>query len=67
MGKRLRTLIPMPRSKFIKVKCSMCGYENVVFSHASYPAKCVLCGAQIVKPTGGKVRIINAEVLSVLE
>ncbi|MCS7127859.1 MAG: 30S ribosomal protein S27e [Sulfolobales archaeon] len=67
MGKRLRTPIPTSRSNFIKVKCSVCGYENVIFSHASYPAKCVLCGTQIVKPTGGKARIINAEVLSVLE
>ncbi|MEM1532558.1 MAG: 30S ribosomal protein S27e [Desulfurococcaceae archaeon] len=67
MGKRLRTPIPMPRGKFIKVKCNTCGYENVIFSHASYPAKCVLCGTQIVKSTGGKARIINAEILSVLE
>lgn len=59
-------LIPMPRSRFYKVICKNCGAENIVFSHASYPARCKVCGSQIVKPTGGKAKIVDAEIVAEL-
>jgi len=66
--KRRKILIPQPRSKFLKVVCRVCGAENIVFSHATFPARCKVCGTQLVQPTGGKAMIIreNAEVIAEL-
>ena len=66
--KMRKILIPQPRSKFLKVICKICGAENIVFSHATFPARCKVCGTQLVKPTGGKARIIreHAEVVAEL-
>jgi len=55
----LKTLIPQPRSRFILVRCPTCGNEQVVFSHATFPARCLVCGAQLVEPTGGKAKILG--------
>ncbi|ADV65236.1 30S ribosomal protein S27e [Desulfurococcus mucosus] len=66
--KKKRILIPAPRSRFYKVICKVCGAENVVFSHASFPARCKVCGTQLVQPTGGKARILKdkAEIVAEL-
>lgn len=68
MVKRRKILIPQPRSKFLKVLCKICGAENIVFSHATFPARCKVCGTQLVQPTGGKCKIIkeHAEVVAEL-
>ncbi len=68
MVKRRKILIPQPRSKFIRVQCKSCGAENIVFSHATFPARCKVCGVILVQPTGGKARIIreHAEILGEL-
>lgn len=68
MVKRRKILIPQPRSRFLKVICRGCGAENIVFSHATFPVRCKVCGAQLVRPTGGKAEIIrkNAEVVAEL-
>ncbi|MEM2005330.1 MAG: 30S ribosomal protein S27e [Zestosphaera sp.] len=60
-GKR-RILIPMPRTKFIKIKCPSCGNEQVVFDYATFPVRCLICGTQIVQPTGGKARLLGESV-----
>lgn len=59
MTSPLKTLIPQPRSRFILVRCPTCGNEQVVFSHATFPARCLVCGAQLVEPTGGKAKILG--------
>ncbi len=68
MVKRRKILIPQPRSRFLKVVCRVCGAENIVFSHATFPVRCKVCGTVLVKPTGGKAYIIrkHAEVVAEL-
>ncbi len=44
--------------RFIVVKCE-CGHQQVVFSHASIPVKCLKCGKTIAVPTGGKAQILG--------
>ncbi|UXD21348.1 30S ribosomal protein S27 [Ignicoccus pacificus DSM 13166] len=64
--KLYKILTPEPRSRFIKVRCPTCGNEQVVFSHATYPASCLMCGTKLVEPTGGKARILG-ELVKILE
>jgi len=64
-SKRRKTLIPQPKSKFIRVKCNVCGNEQTIFDHATFPVRCLVCGAVLVKPTGGKAQLINAEMVKV--
>ncbi len=47
---KFRILIPEPNSKYIRVKCSQCGYEQTVFSNSTFPVRCLSCGAQLVFP-----------------
>ena len=46
--------IPAPKSKFITVKCQDCGNEQTAFNKPATHVKCHVCGATLVKPTGGK-------------
>ncbi len=57
--KRRKILIPEPRSRFLLVTCPKCGHKQVVFSHATFPVKCLSCGAPLVKPRGGKALILG--------
>ena len=59
MVKKLKIPIPEPRSRFLLVRCPNCGNEQVVFSHATFPARCLVCGTQLVVPTGGKAKILG--------
>jgi len=63
--KRRKILIPEPRSRFILVRCPNCGNEQVVFSHSTFPARCLICGNVLVEPRGGKARI-KAQIVRVL-
>ncbi|PUA32164.1 MAG: 30S ribosomal protein S27e [Zestosphaera tikiterensis] len=63
--KRSKVLIPMPRSKFLKIKCPSCGNEQIVFDHATFPVRCLICGTQLVKPTGGKAEVLG-DVIKIL-
>ncbi len=65
MVKKLKILVPQPRSRFLLVRCPVCGNEQVVFSHATFPVRCLVCGAQLVEPTGGKAKI-HGQVVRVL-
>ena len=56
------SIIPQPKSKFYKVKCSDCGNEQVIFSHAKTRVLCTVCGAMLAEPRGGKAKIL-AEIL----
>jgi len=59
MVKKRKQLIPMPKSKFVKVRCPSCGHEQVIFDHASFPVRCLACGTVLVQPTGGKAKILG--------
>jgi small subunit ribosomal protein S27e len=65
MTKKLKILVPQPRSRFLLVRCPKCGNEQVVFSHATYRARCLICGEPLVEPTGGKAKILG-QVVKVL-
>ncbi|MCW3976623.1 30S ribosomal protein S27e [Candidatus Bathyarchaeota archaeon] len=59
-------LIPRPRSRFLRVKCSDCGNEQIIFSHVTNVVNCNVCGTVIAEPTGGKA-VIRGEVVIALE
>ena len=52
--------------EFVKVKCKECKNEQVIFSHAAGEVKCLVCGAALAKPSGGKAAI-SASVLRSVE
>ncbi len=54
------------RSKFIKVRCTECKNEQIIFGSASSEMKCLVCGKQLATSSGGKSQI-SARVLEVLE
>ncbi|MEE8401280.1 MAG: 30S ribosomal protein S27e [Candidatus Hydrothermarchaeaceae archaeon] len=59
-------LIPSPKSRFLRVKCSDCGNEQVMFGAASTVVKCLVCGRTFSEPRGGKSKIFT-KIISVLE
>lgn len=59
-------LIPGPRSLFLRVRCSDCGNEQVVFSHATTIIHCNVCGSTLAEPSTGKATI-KGEVVAVLK
>ncbi|MEM1644373.1 MAG: 30S ribosomal protein S27e [Ignisphaera sp.] len=67
MAKKRKILIPEPKSKFLRIRCTICGNEQVVFEYATFPSRCLVCGTQFIQPTGGKARLINAEIVKVLD
>ncbi|MEM0023242.1 MAG: 30S ribosomal protein S27e [Thermofilaceae archaeon] len=66
MPKFSKILKPVPRSRFILVRCPDCGNEQVLFSHSSTLVSCRVCGRGLAKPTGGKA-IIEAQTVRVLD
>ncbi|MBT3394915.1 30S ribosomal protein S27e [archaeon] len=55
-----------PKSKFIRIRCTKCKNEQIVFSKATSEIKCLVCEETLATPTGGKVNI-TANVLEVLD
>ncbi|MFW6230786.1 MAG: 30S ribosomal protein S27e [Nanoarchaeota archaeon] len=55
-----------PVSKFIKIRCSKCKNEQIVFGKASTPVTCLVCGKELVTTSGGKSNIKD-RILEVLE
>jgi len=51
-------------SKFLKVTCSKCKNEQIIFNKASTRVKCLVCGSELAEPTGGKAKI-KSKVLQV--
>jgi small subunit ribosomal protein S27e len=58
-------LIPKPESNFLRVKCSKCGNEQVIFDRPSIAPHCSVCDELLAEPTGGKARL-KGEVLQTL-
>ncbi|MDD5650344.1 MAG: 30S ribosomal protein S27e [Candidatus Nanoarchaeia archaeon] len=54
-----------PSSRFIKVKCNGCKNEQIIFGKISSQVNCLVCGAPVAEPTGGKSKI-KAKVMEVL-
>ncbi len=53
------------KSKFVKVRCSKCKNEQVIYGKASTVVECLVCNAPMAVPTGGKANI-DARILEVL-
>jgi len=53
-------------SKFIKIRCSKCKNEQIIFGKTSTKINCLVCQKEIAEPTGGKTKI-KARVLEILE
>jgi small subunit ribosomal protein S27e len=59
-------VIPHPRSRFLRVKCTDCDNEQVIFGSATTVIKCQVCGRTLSKPRGGKAKILT-KIVAVLE
>ncbi len=55
-----------PKSKFIKVRCSKCKNEQIIFGNTSTIVMCLVCNKELAYPTGGKSKV-SGRVLEVLE
>jgi len=60
------TELQEPKSKFIKVRCTKCKNEQIIFGKVATEVKCLVCGKIIASPTGGKSDI-KSHILEVLE
>jgi len=64
MGRELT--IKKPSSKFIKVRCSKCKNEQIIFGKSSTKINCLVCSTNTNFFVGGKSKI-KARILEVLE
>lgn len=53
------------KKRFIKVRCQACKNEQIMFEGATTEVKCLICGATIAKPMGGKAEL-KARLVEVL-
>ena len=53
------------KGRFVKVRCSKCQNEQIIFGKASSPVKCLICETILEEPSGGKAKI-KARILEVL-
>ena len=58
--------IKEPTSKFIKLRCSKCKNEQIIFGKPSTDVICLVCNKLLASPTGGKAKI-KSQILEVLE
>jgi small subunit ribosomal protein S27e len=54
------------RSNFLRVKCIDCGNQQIVFDRAASVVQCIICGKTLVKPKGGRSKIL-AQIIEVLD
>ena len=55
--KVINMIVRMATSKFIKVRCSKCKNEQIVFGNAASKVLCLVCSKPLVEPTGGKAKV----------
>jgi small subunit ribosomal protein S27e len=48
----------LTKSKFLKVKCSKCKNEQIIFEKAASNVTCSVCKEILAKSTGGKSNVI---------
>ncbi len=56
----------METSKFLKVKCSKCKNEQIIFSKAANVVKCLVCEKVLAEPMGGEADI-QAKIVEILD
>ncbi len=57
----------MMSGKFLKVSCRDCSSESIIFSRATIPIACAVCGATMTNPSGGKAQLVGCSVVEILE
>ena len=50
--------LKVTNSKFLKVKCSKCKNEQIIFEKAASNVTCSVCKEILAKSTGGKSKVI---------
>jgi len=60
-----KELIPMPKSRFVKVVCPKCKNEQIIYNKAATIVRCLVCNNILAEPTGGKAKI-HAKIVKVL-
>ena len=55
-----------PKSKFLKVTCSKCKNEQIIFNKAASKVKCLVCDATLAESHGSKAKI-KAKVIQVMD
>ena len=53
------------KNRFIKVRCSGCKNEQIIFEAAKTQVECLICNAVIAEPKGGKAEL-KARLVEVL-
>jgi small subunit ribosomal protein S27e len=55
-----------PTSKFLKVTCSKCKNEQIIYNKAATNVKCLVCNAVLAESRGGKAKV-KAKVIQVMD
>ncbi len=66
MDENLRRYIRESRSRFLKVRCSSCGNEQVIFGSPATVVKCVVCENTLALPRSGKGKVTTT-IIEVLD
>ena len=53
--------------KFLRVSCTDCGHETIIFDRASTSISCSICGSTLAVPAGGKGNLSGSTVVDDLE
>jgi len=53
------------KHRFIKIRCQACKNEQIIFEGATTNVECLVCGATIAEPKGGKADV-KARIIEVL-
>jgi small subunit ribosomal protein S27e len=53
------------KSRFVKVRCSKCKNEQIIFGKSSSVVKCLICGTVLAESGGGKAKI-KARIIEIL-
>lgn len=48
-----------PTSTFIRVRCTKCKNEQVIFNKAAMKVNCLVCQEPLAMPTGGKIKLLT--------
>ncbi|OYT34839.1 MAG: 30S ribosomal protein S27e [Candidatus Aenigmarchaeota archaeon ex4484_52] len=55
------------KNVFYKVMCQKCKNEQIIFSKPVQKIKCLVCGTEFAINRGGKAKLKNIKIISVLE
>lgn len=62
----MKEIIPKPESKFLKVVCSKCKNEQIIFNKAASKVKCLVCDSELAESRSSKSKI-KSKVIQVFE